>query len=567
MRILKTSVACFAGLFFLLGVGSGKVIGAPAGSVSGIIRDSHGVPLGGAVVTLLQGQFNPRVRTTVTTNGAGKFEIKDLFPGLYSIKVSVANYAPLLRSGIRVVAGKIANLNLMLENLYQQTVLGGSGDENDGRVKEDIESVLRSAASTRSILRILDSADEGEDPLTADFEVDRSPLSKRDDTRGVVNVYTTAYSSDPDLLNVGGTFTEFALIRDINPRTSWVVAGVVSDSAFAEIDSMLRLRDYNGHNSSVRLSLGQLPYLASLSPVLDNNLQRLNLFNLDVQDELRVSSILSVMYGAEFQGTNPTIDARRFRPRWGIGFQPTRSSRFSYFRTTSLPRLSRTLSLPEDESVVFSSPFQHEFGNPLNFGTNRVTHSEVASEQKIREGSVFWLGTYSDDFSSTRGALPGLPARKALPSARGIRVAYRQALSKRLDSEFGYTYGGGVRINEDSSEFTGQNFHVLVAKLTTDFSQSRTKVSATYRWISGSSITVIDPYQEIFESSSPGLSVMLTQAIPYVGKLLPGKLEAQLDVRNLFAKDSSDLYSFAPLRRLEFLQAPKSVRGGIKLKF
>jgi len=560
-------MACFAGLFFFLGIGSGKVIGSPAGSVSGIIRDSQGIPLGGAVITLLEGRFNPRVRTTVTTDGAGKFEIKNLFPGLYSIKVSVANYAPLLRSGVRVVAGKIANLNLILENLYQQTGLAGSGDENDGRAKEDIESVLRSASSTRSILRILDSSDEGEDPVAADFEADRSPLAKRDDTRGVVNVYTTAYSSDPDLLNVGGTFTEFALIRDINPRTSWVVAGVVSDSAFAEIDSMLRLRDYNGHNSSVRLSLGQLPYLASLSPVLDNNLQRLNLFNLDIQDELKVSSVLSVMYGAEFQGTNPNIGARRFRPRWGIGLQLTRGSRFSYLRTTSLPRMNRTLSLPEDESVVFSSPFQHDLGSPLNFGTNRVTHSEVSSEQKIREGSVFWVGTYSDDFSSTRAAMLGLPARNVLPTARGIRVGYRQALGKRLDGEFGYTYGGGVRTHGESSEFTGHNFHVLVAKLTTDFSHSRTKVSASYRWISGDSITVIDPYQEVFESSSPGLSLMLTQAIPYVGRLLPGKLEAQLDVRNLFAKDGSDLYSFAPLRRLEFLQAPKSVRGGIKLKF
>jgi len=560
-------MACFASLFFILGIGGGKVIGAPVGSVTGIIRDTQGVPLGGAVITLLEGRFNPRVRTTVTADGAGKFEIRDLFPGLYSIKVSVANYAPVIRSGIRVVAGKISNLNLMLETLYQQTGLGGSGDENDGRVKEDIESVLRSASSTRSILRILDSSGEAEDPVTADFEANPSQLAKRDDTRGVVNVYTTAYSSDPDLLNVGGTFTEFALIRDINPRTSWVVAGVVSDSAFAEIDSMLRLHDYNGHNSSVRLSLGQLPYLASLSPVLDNNLQRLNLFNLDIQDELRVSSVLSVMYGAEFQGTSPTIGARRFRPRWGLGLQLSPNNRVSYLQTTSLPRMNRTLSLPEDESVVFSSAFQHEFGSPLNFGTNHVTHSEISSEQKIREGSVFWVGAYSDDFSATRASMAGLPTGHALPAARGIRVGYRQTLGKRLDGEFGYTYGGGVRTNGESSEFTGQNFHVRVAKLTTDFSQSRTKVSATYRWISGDSVTVIDPYQEVFESSSPGLSLMLTQAIPYVGRLLPGKLEAQLDVRNLFAKDSSDFYNFTPLRRLEFLQAPKSVRGGIKLKF
>jgi len=52
-----------------------------------------------------------------------------------------------------------------------------------------------------------------------------------------------------------------------------------------------------------------------------------------------------------------------------------------------------------------------------------------------------------------------------------------------------------------------------------------------------------------------------------VGKFIPGKLEAQLDVRNLFAKDNSEFYNSTTLRRLEFIQPPKSVRGGINLKF
>ena len=78
---------------------------------------------------------------------------------------------------------------------------------------------------------------------------------------------------------------------------------------------------------------------------------------------------------------------------------------------------------------------------------------------------------------------------------------------------------------------------------------------------------MIDPYQEIFESSSPGVSFMVSQAIPYVGRFIPGKLEAQFDVRNLFARDTSELHNSATLRRLEFVQPPKSVRGGIQLKF
>jgi hypothetical protein len=78
---------------------------------------------------------------------------------------------------------------------------------------------------------------------------------------------------------------------------------------------------------------------------------------------------------------------------------------------------------------------------------------------------------------------------------------------------------------------------------------------------------VIDPYQEVFESSFPGVSFMVTQLIPYFGRFIPGKLEAQVDVRTLLTRSNPDFYSMAAVRRLEFLQPPKSVRGGIQLKF
>jgi hypothetical protein len=503
----------------------------------------------------------------VTTDGQGKFEVKDLFPGWYSLKVSAASYIPLIKTGIKVAAGKMSSLNLMLENLYERTGLG-AGSENGSDSKEDIESVLRTASSTRPILRLVDSSAEGEPQIQADMEAHSVSSPKSSGFSGVVNLYAAAYSSDPDLISAGSTFTEFALVKDVNPRLSWVIAGVVSDSRFAEVDSMLRFRNIKGHNPSIRFSLGQLPYLSAASAITDKSFQTMSLYNVDFQDEVKVSEVLSVIYGAEFQGTNPAGDFRRFRPRWGIGFQPTGTSRFSYLHTTSLPRMNRSLSLPEGESIVLSSPFQHDFGSPLIFGTRGVSHSEVSTEQKLGRGSLLIVGAYSDDHANRRAGMYEIPAYSPVPySARGVRVAYRQALGSRLDAVLGYTYGGGIRTDGQFTELTPQNFHMLVAKLVTEISHSGTEIAATYRWISGYSLTVVDPYQEIFESSAPGVSFLVSQAIPYVGRFIPGKLEAQLDVRNLFAKDTSELDNSATVRRLEFIQPPKSVRGGIQLKF
>src|SRR5207249_5062775 len=159
MRIIKISLILFAAFFFH-GVGSGIVLGVTGGRLSGIIKDSHGMPMAGAVVVLLEGRFNPKVQATVTSDADGKFEVKDLFPGWYSLKVTVGNYIPLIESGIRIAAGKVSNLNLILENLYQRSLNDGSGDNPRGAVQEDIEAVLRTASSTRPILRILDSTTE-----------------------------------------------------------------------------------------------------------------------------------------------------------------------------------------------------------------------------------------------------------------------------------------------------------------------------------------------------------------------------------------------------------------------
>jgi hypothetical protein len=558
MRVPKLLPGIFLLIGGLLCGFDERLLAANAGGLAGIVKDSRGAPLAGVAVTLLRGQFNPKVVQTVTTDGTGRFEMRELVPGFYSLKANLASYLPLIQSQVGVVAGKIADLTLILENLYLQSILGVSAGGLEEPVREDIESVLRSASSTRPILRVFD-ADAG----SREEQEDRGIARNRNGIRGVVGFSTAAYSTAPDLASAGSTFTDFAFIKDVGSSTTWVVAGVISDSGFAELDSLLRFRSSDRHTTSARLSLGILPYVGTpLSPVADQNVRRLNMYNLDLQDELKISEMMSVIYGAELQMTDPSSNASRFRPRWGLRFRPSAGSQYSFLRTKSLPQMQRTLELSEGDDLELASPFQHDFGNRLNLGFNRVTHTEAESEQSLGTAR-FSAGVYTDQVASNYLSNTGA---ERLPESRGVRLSYRQLLGS-AEGVIGYTYGSGLQSDQNLSEFAAHNVHVVAARIRSKLPLTHTQVAATYRWLSDDSITIVDPYQTVFESNSPGLSLAFVQAIPYFGKFIPGKMEAQLDVRNLFGRSNPELYQSANLRRVEFLQPARSVRGGIKLKF
>ena len=566
MRFGQTTVVLLIALL------AGGVLNAQAaaqmdrGYISGFVKDSRGTPLGGVLVTLLQGTFNPQVVQKVTTDGSGRFEIKNLLPGSYTLSVSLASYLPMLKSGIEVVAGKMERLNLSLQNLYLQTLSPGSAGGGAAAHEEDIGSVLRMASSTRPILRF-QGVGQGAD-LELDLESPRTPAPADQGWHGSVHVYSTAFSADPDLLDLGAAFTEFVFVKDLNSNTRWLVAGTVSESGYTEMDSLIQWKNLKGHNPSLRVSLGSFPYLDRQVPSEKGHLQRLNLFNLDFQDEVAISEMLSAIYGVELQATDPSVKARRVRPRWGLRMRPHPAYQVAFIRTKSMPRLYRTVPSESGEAVSFSSPFQHQFGSRLRLGRTEATHTEMTVDQQLNNGSRLAVGVYSDEFSPGR-AWAAADSRRFVPvSSKGVRVAYGRPLGHGMHTDLGYTFGGGARSGHGTFGLAPKNYHVMVARLKARVNPSRTRVAATYRWISGVSLTVIDPYQEYFESSAPGLSLMVSQAIPYVGRFIPGDLEAQLDVHNLFDQHRFDLTDTAgEPRHSEFLQTPRSLRGGIKLKF
>jgi hypothetical protein len=152
--------AYFAGFVVLMALGTAPLYGAAPASVSGLVRDSSGVPQIGAEVELLSPDLS--VIASVYTNGEGRFLISVLTPGRYILKAMGTSFLPSQRENVRVHAGTIVNLTLY--TLYEVIQWLPAEPRAGSAQKDDWAWTLRSAAN-RPLLRWLEDG-----PLIVDSE-------------------------------------------------------------------------------------------------------------------------------------------------------------------------------------------------------------------------------------------------------------------------------------------------------------------------------------------------------------------------------------------------------------
>ena len=135
----------------LIALGAAPVCGAASASVSGLVRDSAGVPQIGAEVQLLRPDLS--VVASVYTNSQGRFNIPSVFPGRYALKAMGMSYLPSLRENVRVRTGTIVNLTL--NTLYEVIQWLPAEPRTASSESDDWKWTLRSAAN-RPLLRWLE---------------------------------------------------------------------------------------------------------------------------------------------------------------------------------------------------------------------------------------------------------------------------------------------------------------------------------------------------------------------------------------------------------------------------
>ncbi len=135
----------------LIAAQAGMAHAAAPASVSGVVRNSGGVPQIGAVVQLLRPDFS--VAASVYTNSKGRFDFTRVIPGRYSIKAMGTMFLPSLRENVRVQTSTVVNLTL--HTLYEAMQWLPAQPRSANEPQDDWAWTLRSAAN-RPLLRWLE---------------------------------------------------------------------------------------------------------------------------------------------------------------------------------------------------------------------------------------------------------------------------------------------------------------------------------------------------------------------------------------------------------------------------
>src|SRR5690242_573431 len=131
-----------------LGAVPGVVSAAEAiklsGAITGLVTNSGGAPQMGAAVLLYNRQ--DRVYQKTLTDDHGEFKFLGLFPDMYSVRVTLANFVPALKSNILVQPGMRSVLNVNLNTLFSSIQLAYPPVQGGAWMSDDWKWVLRGAS-------------------------------------------------------------------------------------------------------------------------------------------------------------------------------------------------------------------------------------------------------------------------------------------------------------------------------------------------------------------------------------------------------------------------------------
>ncbi len=122
-----------------------------------------------------------------------------------------------------------------------------------------------------------------------------------------------------------------------------------------------------------------------------------------------------------------------------------------------------------------------------------------------------------------------------------------------------------VQVSQTSTSLVTVKRHSAAAKLSGTAPRTKTKVIASYRWLSGSALTPVDMFNASAGQTDPYLSFFIRQPIPTM-HILPSGLEALIDVRNLLAQGYRPVLS-ADGSTVYLVQGTRCIRAGLTFNF
>jgi hypothetical protein len=126
---------------------------AQTGIIAGVVKDTTGAVLPGAIVEASSDALIEKVRTAAT-DGQGQYKIVDLRPGVYTVTVSLEGFSSVKREGIELTAGFTANVSADLRLGAVEETLTVTGRSP----LVDVQNVIHQQVMTRDVVDALPTA-------------------------------------------------------------------------------------------------------------------------------------------------------------------------------------------------------------------------------------------------------------------------------------------------------------------------------------------------------------------------------------------------------------------------
>jgi hypothetical protein len=167
------------------------------GSISGLIVDSSGASIPGAVVTVTETDTN--VSATAKSGSDGLFLVAGIVPGSYTLKVEAGGFQTLVKTNLNLTAGeRLETGPLQLQIGSQQQILTvttqgevvqlDTSDRADVVTTKDVENLPMAGRNWASLLNVLPGAITQPDSLEPDTGNANIPIYN-----GISNAFSAIY--------------------------------------------------------------------------------------------------------------------------------------------------------------------------------------------------------------------------------------------------------------------------------------------------------------------------------------------------------------------------------------
>jgi hypothetical protein len=509
-------------------------------TISGTVQDSSGRFVAGALVTMTV--VGPATDRMKFTDSRGNFSFENLLPGEYFVQVTMSRYAGSGKERIQLVSGANANLRFTLQTVAE--VLNRA-NSRDARASQEIVWTLRSARGEQSVLRYSDSIST---PIFHTLAPDYS---------GYFQVYSKADPGAPTASLTRGS--RFSITMGLPADAKLTVTGQYNESPLEPkgASATYEFQPLDGHKTRIGVDVRQ-------GVVLDDafTAEELKEFQASYSDKFHLTETLVLEQGAEFGHAEGRTSNNYMRPRGEISWVPNQKTVFHAGVSTQAPG--------QDDDPVRAREYFEQVNLPPSF--EHYLHTEVGASRFLDEATKVSLAVFQDR-SNYRALFVTAPdGRKGLlifdgknnPS-QGVRMFLNHEFNG-FETGFGYTVATAAgfspiaySLDDIRSQISPRRFHVVTARVKTDFELTNTELTAVYRWVSKYAAGAIDPYQQNSEYNDPSLSISITQNLPTFGTI-PAKVQAIFDARNLFEQPFGSY-------RNQLALSPRFVRGGINIRF